>query len=81
MSFIFGAIVCIIILAAFAVPGLIHQYEVLAKVTKWTETKDWADIVGGYQGNVGDKVTHTSKEYIKFVLGENPIFIALIVMY
>ena len=80
MPFVVGAIVCTLILAGFAVPGLLWDYKVLSSVKKWTETKDWGDVINGYEGNVGDKVGHTSKQYIHFSLGENPIFIALVVV-
>ena len=33
----------------------------VTRVNKWYSEADWGDIVGGYQGNVGDKIAHTSE--------------------
>ena len=77
----FEYVIFIVISLVFCGIGFFSQYESKVKVGQWTETKDWGDIVGGYQGNVGDKVTYDTYEYIEYTVSNNPLIIILTVLF
>lgn len=76
-----GLIVCIIVCLFFGVGSLFLPVDIKIKSGQYTETKDWGDIAGGYQGNVGDKETHIYYDYIDYSLYENGLFIFLAVLF
>lgn len=51
------------------------------KTSSWTETADWGDIVGGYKGNVGDKIEHVTKTTVSGCAYENIPCILLMVAF
>lgn len=51
------------------------------KTKSWKETADWGDIIGGYQGNVGDKIEHVTKTSVSSCAYENIPCILLMVAF